>query len=112
MGLFSRRAPKNNNSANASRHDQRAAKSATLSHFQQFVASRVGVESYFEPETPREQSALLLVARDGEWTRRRVPDLTTAASLANDLGIPFYEIVKTGYPDSMRQWNLRRQRGR
>ena len=112
MGLFSRRAPKKNNKETASRQDQRAAKSATLSHFQQFVSSRVGVESYFEPETPREQSALLLVARDGEWTRRRVPDLTTAASLANDLGIPFYEIVKTGYPDSMRQWNLRRQRGR
>ena len=112
MGLFSRRTPKNNNSTSTSRHDQRAAKSATLSHFQEFVGSRVGVESYFEPETPREQSALLLVARDGEWTLRRVPDLKTAASIANDLGIPFYEIVKTGYPDSMRQWNLRQQRGR
>ena len=112
MGLFSRRTPKNNNSTSTSRHDQRAAKSATLSHFQEFVGSRVGVESYFEPETPREQSALLLVARDGEWTRRRVPDLKTAASIANDLGIPFYVNVKTGNPDSMRQWNLRQQRGR
>lgn len=108
MGIFSRKKP--SNSDNTSRKSQHAAQAATSKHFEEFVTSRVGVESFFEPATPREQAALLLVARDGEWTRRRVPDLTEGARLANSLGIPFYEVVKTGYPDSMRQWNLRQQK--
>ncbi|MCF2706403.1 oxidoreductase [Arcanobacterium haemolyticum] len=109
MGLFSR---KRHSSSNPSRHSQREAQAATVKHFEDFVGSRIGVEAYFEPETPREQSALLLVARDGEWTRRKVPDLREGGQLAAKLGIPFYEVVKTGYPDSMRQWNARQQRGR
>ena len=110
MGLFSRRGSRAKDVPQPSRRDQHAARSATIAHFCDFVATREGVESYFEPETPREQSALLLVARDGEWTRRRVPDVKTAAAIARDLGIPLYEVVKTGYPDSMRQWNLRQRR--
>ncbi|MBE6484151.1 MAG: oxidoreductase [Actinomycetaceae bacterium] len=109
MGLFSRR--RSAGSAHgSSRREQNAAKAATIKHFQEFVATRQGVEAYFEPETPREQSALLLVARDGEWTRRRIPDPTSGAQLAQELGIPFYEVVKTGYPDAMRQWNRRQGR--
>ena len=107
MSLFSR---KRKVEGEAPRRSQREAQAATMAHFEDFVKTRVGVESYFEPETPREQAALLLSARDGEWTRRRVPDIGAAAKLANELGIPFYEVVKTGYPDSMRQWNLRQQR--
>ncbi|WP_182049081.1 oxidoreductase [Changpingibacter yushuensis] len=107
MGLFSRKKPEK--SEGQSRRSQHAAQAATLKHFEGFVATKLGVESYFEPATPREQAALLLVARDGEWTRRRVPDAAAGAQLANTLGIPFYEVVKTGYPDSMRQWNLRQQ---
>jgi len=52
----------------------------------------------------------MLVARDGEWTRRKVPGVAEAARLAQQLGIPFYEVVKTGYPDSIRQWNERQRR--
>lgn len=110
MGLFSRRSKASSHGAGAPRRDQKAARNATVAHFQEFVAERVGVEGYFEPETPREQSALLLVARDGEWTRRRVPDLRTAAELTQKMEIPLYEVVKTGYPDSMRQWNERQRR--
>ena len=68
-------------------------------------------DSYYEAETPREPSALMLVARDGEWTRRKVPGVRDGAKLANELGVPFYEVVKTGYPDSVRQWNERKRRG-
>ena len=53
----------------------------------------------------------MLVARDGEWTRRKVPGARDGAKLANELGVPFYEVVKTGYPDSVRQWNERKRRG-
>lgn len=93
-----------------SRRGQKEAQAATVAHFHEFVATRAGVEAYFEPDTPREQSALLLVARDGEWTRRRIPDLAAGLELSRELGIPFYEVVKTGYPDSMRQWNERQRR--
>ncbi|MDO4888376.1 MAG: oxidoreductase [Actinomycetaceae bacterium] len=105
MALFSRKRDKS-----PSRRDQAAARSATTQHFEQFVASRQGVEAFYEPQTPREPSALMLVARDGEWTRRRVPDAVAGAKLAQQLGIPFYEVVKTGYPDSVRQWNERQRR--
>ncbi|MGO1591832.1 MAG: oxidoreductase [Ancrocorticia sp.] len=110
MGLFSRRKGGSASGQDAPRRDQKAARSATIDHFHQFVSSRTGVEGYFEPETPREQSALLLVARDGEWTRRRVPDLKTAVDLTGKMEIPLYEVVKTGYPDSMRQWNEQKRR--
>lgn len=105
MGLFSRK-----RDSPSSRRSQAAAKIATVGHFERFVASRQGVEAYYERETPREPSALMLVARDGEWTRRKVPGVAEAARLAQQLGIPFYEVVKTGYPDSIRQWNERQRR--
>lgn len=76
------------------------------------MATRVGVEAYYERETPREPSSLMLVARDGEWTRRKVPNEREGAKLAQDLGVPFYEVVKTGYPDSIRQWNESQRKGR
>lgn len=107
MGLFSRRKSQD---VTGSGRSQREAQEATKAHFTDFVRTRIGVESYFEPATPREQAALLLVARDGEWTRRRVPDLHEACRLAESLGIPFYEVVKTGYPEAMRRWNARQQR--
>ncbi len=108
MGLFSR---KRSGDERPSWRSQRQAHAATVAHFGNFVATHLGVEAYFEPETPREQAALLLVAREGEWTRRRVPGLREAGELAADLGIPFYEVIKTGYPDSMRRWNERQHRG-
>ena len=74
-----------------------------------FASSRIGVEAYFEPATPREEAALLLVANDGEWTRRRVPDIASAAGIAQEIGLPFYEVVKMGYPDSMRRYNEKKR---
>lgn len=108
MGLFSR---KKSGGSGSSRRGQAQARSATTAHFREFVATRQGVEAYYEAETPREPSALMLVARDGEWTRRKVPSAAEGAKLANELGIPFYEVVKTGYPDSVRQWNEKRRHG-
>lgn len=105
MGLFSRR----KKPEDANRREQRAAKAATLEHFRDFVSTRDGVEAYYEEPTPRAQAALLLVAIDGEWTRRRVPDRVSAAEVAADLDIPFYEVIKTGYPDSMRKYNEKKR---
>ncbi|MBR6459903.1 MAG: oxidoreductase [Actinomycetaceae bacterium] len=103
MGLFSRKEKK------VPRRQQKEAEAATRAHMAEFAASRIGVEAYFEPATPREQAALLLVANDGEWTRRRVPDLASAADVAQEIGLPFYEVVKTGYPAAMRRYNEKKR---
>lgn len=80
---------------------------ATMKHFADFVSTRKGVEAYLEPAGAREPLSMLLVARDGEWTRRQVPNPREAAGLATELGLPFYEIIRTGYPQRMREWSAR-----
>ena len=52
---------------------------------------------------------MMLVATDGEWTRRRVPDPKTAWEIARDLGIPVYDVQLTGYPQRVRDWNSRQR---
>ena len=55
---------------------------------------------------------MMLVATDGEWTRRRVPDPKTAWELARDMGIPVYDVQRTGYPQRVRDWNSRQRLAR
>ena len=54
---------------------------------------------------------LLLVAHDGEWTRRRVPSVGWAHEFANRNGIPSYDAAVVGYPDRMRAYNRRKAQG-
>ena len=42
-------------------------------HLTEFARTRRGVEAFVEPKTVVTQTTLLLVAFDGEWTRRVVP---------------------------------------
>lgn len=88
---------------------QREARAQTLEHFQRFQASRPGVEAYIEPATRFDPTTLVLVARTGEWTRRRVPDAAAARSLARELGMPVYDVHLTGYPARMREWNAKQR---
>lgn len=87
------------------------ARRATTEHFREFVRTRVGVEAYLEPATNEIPTTLVLVATTGEWTRRRVPDEKAGRRLATELGIPCYEVRRTGYPQRMRDWNTRTRRG-
>lgn len=82
---------------------------ATVAHLTDFVATRVGVEAYVEPVTNVTQTTMMLIATDGEWTRRRVPDAKTAYSIARSLAIPVYDVQRTGYPQRMRDWNSRQR---
>ncbi|NUU16123.1 oxidoreductase [Cellulomonas humilata] len=107
MGLFSRRKP-----AATDAPTDRDARAATLAHLQDFVTTRVGVEAYVEPQTNSTPTTMMLVATDGEWTRRRVPDPKTAWQLARDLGIPVYDVQRTGYPQRVRDWNSRQRLAR
>ncbi|MDR3359269.1 MAG: oxidoreductase [Bifidobacteriaceae bacterium] len=83
----------------------RDAKRETLEHLAKFASTRVGVEAYIEPPNNQIQTTLLLVATTGEWTRRKVPDAATARSIAQQMGVPVYDVNFTGYPQRMRDWN-------
>jgi hypothetical protein len=83
-----------------------------LSHLEQFVASRRGVEGYVEPRTAVTETTILLVAADGEWTRRRIDGPDTARKLSRDLSVPVYDAQVTGYPQRMRDWSARQRTNR
>ncbi|MBO3086932.1 oxidoreductase [Cellulomonas dongxiuzhuiae] len=108
MGLFSRRRPGRSTSP-AGAPAGREARAETLSYLRDFVATRVGVEAYVEPQTNVTPTTLMLVATDGEWTRRKVPDERAAAALARELQIPVYDVQRTGYPQRVRDWNSRQR---
>ncbi len=110
MGLFSRRKRRADPAdPSAPEPSGRAAQQATVDHLTEFVRTRVGVEAYVEPPTNVTQTTLMLIATDGEWTRRRVPDGKAAGEIARKLGIPVYDVQRTGYPQRMRDWNTRQR---
>jgi hypothetical protein len=80
-------------------------KSADRKYLEEFVRTRRGVEAFVEPQTAVTTTTVVLVAADGEWTRRPVPDAATAYAWANKLGIPCYDVNLMGYPKRMRDWN-------
>jgi hypothetical protein len=79
-------------------------------HLTEFVRTRRGVEAYVEPQTIITQTTILLVAWDGEWTRRRVPSPQWAYSFAESLQLPGYDALVVGYPQRMRDYNTRLSR--
>ncbi len=87
----------------------RAADGGDVKHLEQFVASRRGVEGFVEPRTAVSEVTLLLVAHDGEWTRRRVPSVKWAHDFANKHQIPSYDAAVVGIPQRMRDWNRRQK---
>ena len=82
----------------------RGSQRTDLTHLEQFVASRRGVEGYVEPRTSVTETTIVLVAADGEWTRRRIDGPDVARKLSRDLAIPVYDAQVTGYPQRMRDW--------
>jgi hypothetical protein len=77
-------------------------KRTDLGSLEAFAAAHQGVEAYLEPQTPTMPQSLLLVARDGEWSRAKVTDRRQAEQLCKKLSIPFYDAAVVGYPDRMR----------
>lgn len=80
-------------------------------HLLDFVRSRRGVEGFVEPRTAISDVTLLLVAHDGEWTRRRVPSVEWAHKFANKHQVPSYDAAVVGIPRRMREWNRRHVSG-
>ena len=87
----------------------RTSSTADLTHLDQFASSRSGVEAYLEPRTTVTETTIVLVAGDGEWTRRRIDGPDGAAQWARRRAIPLYDAVKIGYPQRMRDWTARRR---
>ena len=82
---------------------------AVRRYLQQFVESRRGVEAYVEPPTNVTATTVILIAHDGEWTRRRVPSVGWAHDFANRLGVPSYDAAVVGVPQRMRDYNRRQK---
>jgi hypothetical protein len=92
--------------------DQRAVRKVdgdAVTHLREFATTRVGVEGFVEPRTVVSDTTLVMVARDGEWTRRRVPSPRAAHALCNDLQVPSYDAALVGYPARMRAWSARKR---
>ena len=87
----------------------RASDGVDAEHLNQFVQTRKGVEGFVEPRTAVSDVTLLLVAHDGEWTRRRVPSVGWAHDFANRLGVPSYDAAVVGIPQRMRDYNRRKK---
>ena len=83
---------------------------AVRRHLADFVASRRGVEAYVEPPTNVTATTIILIAYDGEWTRRAAGSRGSAFDLARSLEVPVYDVLQTGYPARMREWNSRQRR--
>lgn len=78
-------------------------------HLMQFAQSRQGVEAFIEPKTAVTEMTAVLVAADGEWTRRRIPNEEVIRRAGTRLGIPVYDVSATGYPERMREYTRKRK---
>lgn len=87
----------------------RAADDADAEHLERWAAGRIGVEAYVEPRTAVTETTVVLVAHDGEWTRRRIDGAEGAHRLGRRLKIPVYDVGKVGYPRQMRDYTARQR---
>lgn len=83
---------------------------AVVAHLKDFLATRAGVEAWVEAPTSVHRPSLLLVAVDGEWTRRPVPSEDWGIRFCDRQGIPVYQAGVVGYPQRMRDYNARQKK--
>jgi hypothetical protein len=90
---------------------RRAASDADVDYLylEQWAASRGGVEAFVEPRTTVTETTVVLVAHDGEWTRRRIDGGQGARRLGKRLRIPVYDVALIGYPQRMRDYTARQR---
>jgi hypothetical protein len=73
----------------------------------EWVAQRRGVEVFVEPKTPMSPVTMLLVAHDGEFTRKQVASPDAAKAFARENRLPIYDATMVGYPQRMRDYSRR-----
>lgn len=82
-----------------------------FAHLDEWTSTRAGVEAYFEPGTNFDGPTVMLIADDGEWTRRRIDSLQAAHRFGYQRSVPVYEVFRTGYPKRKREYDERAKRG-
>lgn len=92
--------------------ETRQADAAVVAHLEDFLATRRGVEAFIELPTTVTRATVLLIAYDGEWTRRSVESVEWARKFASRHGLPAYDAGVVGYPQRMRDYNARHKRPR
>lgn len=78
-------------------------------YLRDWAGARKGVEAFVEPQTRVTDLTVVLVANDGEWTRRRVGGPSGARRLGEKLKIPVYDVQRVGYPQRMRDYDARQR---
>ena len=86
----------------------RAATSKDTDHLVAWAQSRRGVEAYVEPRTNVTHTTVVLIAFDGEWTRRRIDSEEAARAFGKKHSIPVYDAGIVGYPQRMRDYTRKK----
>jgi hypothetical protein len=76
-------------------------------HLREWATAHEGVEAFVEPRTTVTDTTMLLVDKDGAWTRRRIGGPDDARKLARKLAMPVYDVQLVGYPQRMRDHDAR-----
>lgn len=84
-------------------------KAGDLEYLRDWAVRRTGVEAFVEPQTTVTPMTVVLVAADGEWTRRPCGGPSGARRVGEVLAIPVYDVGKVGYPQRMRDHDARRR---
>jgi hypothetical protein len=87
----------------------RGADGGDEAHLRAWTAAHEGVEAFVEPRTTVTETTMLLVDKDGAWTRRRIAGPAGARKLARSLKIPVYDVQLVGYPQRMRDHDARQR---
>ncbi len=78
-------------------------------HLREWATAHEGVEAFVEPRTTVTDTTMLLVDKDGAWTRRRIGGPDDARKLARKLAMPVYDVQLVGYPQRMRDHDARQK---
>ena len=107
MGLFD--AFRRRRETAGARRDERK---DDLAYLAAWIGAHRGVEAFVEPKTAVTGTTVVLVAHDGEWTRRRIAEPASARELGRRFAIPVYDVGLVGYPRRMRDYTARLARRR
>lgn len=106
MRLFRKRRGSAGGSGSRSSRSERRESERVLADW---VGQRRGVELYVEPKTAFMEVSVVLVAHDGEFTRRTIGSPQNAQRFAKEHSLPIYDATIVGYPQRMRDWSRKQK---
>lgn len=117
MGMFSwLRRSKSSGDGAGDGSGARGSRGKVADDLAEWAGRRRGVEVYVEPKTAVTGTSVVLVAHDGEFTRRRISSPKAAQKFAHAHQLPIYDAMIVGYPQRMRDYsrrqNILRERAR